>query len=427
MSIVQMNCPNCGGETEWKNGQYVCPYCHTILLNIVDAKIDCDVTILSSEEFSKKLDASRRQFVVKFDDKLEVFDVETKVINKRIQDATALLAERRFGDVLTMLEPIRADLFAVERLRYLAHCHVTSEYELAFFNDYIPEYNYKKLLSLCDAETRKTYEAIRNIYYENNDARREISRVEELLKVDLRSDAILYAGEMCRKYPYTALSWAYLIWAKNDGNFSTTVSEFEKMKECDDYRYIKLPAATSDIVSKEYHRRKESMEAHYREIQQQEYKKESRRPHVDHFGGLWIYDEDSREGSFCAAVTYGWYWQVGVLCTVIGLLFGIILSIRGVETDLDFYGCQLINVLIKCLLIGAGVGFVARPLLFAMMSATVICTLYFLPFYWLFLLIRPIVRSVRAANPARRKPTAQEQKESELEKLNLYFFGTPNL
>lgn len=83
-----MKCPNCRGEMTLINGQFTCPFCRTTLLNIVDAKIDADVTVMSPDEFAKRIEESKRQFVVNINDNLQVFDINTMVINKKIKDAT---------------------------------------------------------------------------------------------------------------------------------------------------------------------------------------------------------------------------------------------------------------------------------------------------------------------------------------------------
>lgn len=116
MAIVQMKCPNCGGAMEFVNNQYVCPHCNSIVLNIVDAKIDADVSIIDAEEFARKIEESKRQFVVRINDRLEVFDVDTKIINKKIQDASKYLAEGKYYNALSCLNDIPNDILSAERI-----------------------------------------------------------------------------------------------------------------------------------------------------------------------------------------------------------------------------------------------------------------------------------------------------------------------
>ena len=85
MAVVEMKFPNCGGKMGLINNQFMCPNCRTMVLNIMDAKIDADVTVMSPDEFAKKIEESNRQFVVNINDNIQVFDVQTKIINKKLQ------------------------------------------------------------------------------------------------------------------------------------------------------------------------------------------------------------------------------------------------------------------------------------------------------------------------------------------------------
>ena len=134
MSIVQMKCPTCGGSMSLENNQLACPYCGTMILNIIDAKIDADVNVMSPEEFARKIEESKRQFVIKLDNELKVFDVDTIIYNKKIKDATEQLLCGFYGEVEKTLTDVPDTILAAERLRYLAEFKVKNEYELSYYD-----------------------------------------------------------------------------------------------------------------------------------------------------------------------------------------------------------------------------------------------------------------------------------------------------
>ena len=262
MAVVQMKCPNCGGTMGLVNNQFKCPNCRTMILNIVDAKIDADVTVMSPDEFARKIEESKRQFVVNINDNLKVFDVNTMVINKKIQDATQALEAGRFDTVKSILDGVSDDILSVERLRFLADFKVTNEYELSFYDGYIDTVSYgygrsnhfSNIIKLADEQTKATYlklaEYCREQHDTKNRIRAEITEVEKLLSVKLYQEAIAYTREMCRKYPQTALSWAYAcevkcnISSNYNGNF-----EFSMMEKCPDYSETQLPSVLKNKIA----------------------------------------------------------------------------------------------------------------------------------------------------------------------------------
>lgn len=275
MAIVQMKCPNCGGTMGLVNNQFKCPNCRTMILNIVDAKIDADVTVMSPDEFARKIEESKRQFIVNINDNLKVFDVNTMVINKKIQDATQALEAGRFDTVKSILEGVPDDILSVERLRFLADFKVTNEYELSFYDGYIDtvsyEYgrsnHYSNIIKLADEQTKATYlklaEYCRNQYNTRKQIETEILEVNKLLNVKLYQEAIAYSTEMCRKYPQTSLSWGHLCQVKNSisSNYNCN-AEYVMMKECPDYSYYGTPKWLAEKIERvkkhsgEYHNAK---------------------------------------------------------------------------------------------------------------------------------------------------------------------------
>ncbi len=261
MAFVMLDCPNCGGQMERGNNQYRCPYCGAEALYIVDAKINGDIDIITPEEFGKQLDESRKQFVVNINNEFKVMDVDTMVLNKKIQDATKLLAEKKYEEVLLTLQRVEDKWLSVVRLKYLASLMVSNEYELSMCYGYIDEYcggilneglawwrydalgyyeYYKEILQLADEQTKNTYIEIAKLCRERYDTteqvKEEIRKANELLDVELYDEAIAYTKEMCRKYPQYMHSWMYAVEAKlhKDENYNYD-REMEIIKKCYGY------------------------------------------------------------------------------------------------------------------------------------------------------------------------------------------------
>lgn len=116
MATISTKCPNCGGAMKLKDSLLQCPYCETIFLHIADAKIESEVAVISPAKFAKKIEASKRQFVIKINEKLQVFDIDTKVINKRIQDAKGFLESGEFDKVPGALTGVPTDILAADPL-----------------------------------------------------------------------------------------------------------------------------------------------------------------------------------------------------------------------------------------------------------------------------------------------------------------------
>lgn len=242
MAIVQMKCPNCGGNMLFHNNQFECPYCYTILLNIVDATIDGDVTIMDVDEFSQKLEASKRQFVVNINDRLMVGDVDTMVINKKLKDAKLFLDSGQFDKVPTALKDIPYttlnSILAAQRLLFLSELKVHSEAELMFYDGLIDRSGYyQRILQLADEPTKQTYLKLAELCTLRENIKKEVARVEELWKVDLKQESVAYAKSMCQRYPQSTISWTTLFDIKSriDPNYVGDM-EYERMISCPDYK-----------------------------------------------------------------------------------------------------------------------------------------------------------------------------------------------
>ena len=142
MPNLIMKCPNCGADMRLIDNQFECPYCHTISFSITDSKIDGDVTVMDPDEFARKLEESKRQFVININDNLQVFDVETAVINKKIADAALLLRHRDFIGALNALPDTKKPVLSAERIAFLAVLNVVNESELMLCDEPVENYSH---------------------------------------------------------------------------------------------------------------------------------------------------------------------------------------------------------------------------------------------------------------------------------------------
>ena len=245
MAYVEMKCPNCGAPMTGDGNRFTCPHCGTAILNVIDAKIDSDVTVMSAEEFTAKLEANKKSFVINVNDRLEEFDVDTMVTNKKIKDAGICLISGEFNGVEYALKDIPRDkYFSVERLYYLASMRVKNEFELTDYScdiggkrgSWEKQTQYDRALALADEQTKETYRKIREYCLGKERVRNEIDEINKLFAVGLYDEAVTYAKKMCQNYPQAAHAWQTLYEAKRrlDPNY-VGKDEFEKAKNCPDY------------------------------------------------------------------------------------------------------------------------------------------------------------------------------------------------
>lgn len=218
MAFVTMTCPNCGGALQPNsNGeaQFDCPYCHTTVLNIVDAKINGDIETIDVDSFVKQIKEQRRQFVIHIDKQYKVIDVETAVINEKLQQAEKLLEKGQWGTLQYMLTDIPNNIVAAARMKLLARVACRNEYELTLKAARLDSPEYRNLLSVCDEETAQSYRKLHDICLENLEIEQEISKVTQFFDgVRMYKEAYAYALNMCEKYPSNICSWEKLKWVK---------------------------------------------------------------------------------------------------------------------------------------------------------------------------------------------------------------------
>ena len=242
-----MKCSSCGGQMEYAEGHYRCKYCGAIMLKIIDAKIDADVEHLDAEEFERKLEESKRSFLIRVDEELKVVDAKTAIVNKRLQNAKKSLEGRNYERVFGDLEGVMDDVLAAVRLRFLASVKVKDEYELSLCKFDIKNDWYRKFVSQCeDEETRRSYEKIAEICSLNEaldkELEGELKVIREMMSVGLKEEPLAYAKQICSKYPQLCKSWGEYASVKCqlDPDYNCT-ADLEIMKKCPDYKWDFVP------------------------------------------------------------------------------------------------------------------------------------------------------------------------------------------
>lgn len=273
MKFVDMKCSNCGGRMEYIDGHYKCSYCGAIMLKIIDAKVDADVERLDAEEFGRKLEESKRSFLIKVEDEIKVLDAKTAIINKRLQNAKKSLSVGKYEAVFTDLEGVSDEIPAAVRLRFLASMKVKDEYGLSLCKKDIRNDWYRKFLFVCeDEETKRSYEKIAEICLLNEKLDKELESelqvIREMMKVGLREEPLTYAKQVCSKYPQLCKSWGEYAAVKcnQDPDYDCTI-DIEIMKKCPDYKWDFVP---SSVKQKHEKIIKERVERRWRESQEKE-------------------------------------------------------------------------------------------------------------------------------------------------------------
>lgn len=261
MAFVDMKCPNCGaplGKEGERRDRFECPYCHSVVLNIIDAKINADVETIDAKTFAKKLEESRKMFLIKTDDGIEVFDSHTAIINKRIKDAKVWLEAGNFGEASSMLAGLPDNIPSVLRMRLLIHNKVRNEFELMRVKGNIRGSLFERFISVCgNDETITAYQKIADICELAGNMSTEIRQRKEEVKAlasnGLHREAVMCAYKVCRDYPQTAESWAVMCYIKcylsSDYNCRREVSI---MRCCPDYDQQLLPESVRNRIDEFY-------------------------------------------------------------------------------------------------------------------------------------------------------------------------------
>lgn len=213
MSFVEVKCASCGAAVDAteKCGEYRCTYCGALVINIVDATVREDVEIVTPEQMDAYIAKNRKSFVINVGERLEEFDIDAKINNKKIADAEENLKNKHFVHHLNGLP----DTPVVLRLKLLHQFKVRNEYELSMQSQRICENeNYKKLMKLCDDTTKETYKIIEEEIEKNIAANEEIKKTDSLIDAGLFEDALVYATEMLKKHPCRTLAHVRYFYAR---------------------------------------------------------------------------------------------------------------------------------------------------------------------------------------------------------------------
>ena len=211
MAFVNMKCPNCGGALQGEPtqaAQFECPYCHATVLNILDVKVDGDIENIDAEEFIRRLNEQKSKFVIRVDRQYKVVDVQTAVINGKLQEAERLLALGNYSGALSTLYGVPHDIPAAARILLLAANNSANEYHLMLGEGPLAK---RYLLSVFDEETQESYRRIEDVRKENARVAQEIAEGYKLInEIFLPKEAYSYALNMCTKYPSSPHAWDLL-------------------------------------------------------------------------------------------------------------------------------------------------------------------------------------------------------------------------
>ena len=458
METVDMRCPSCGGSMKIENGQFVCPYCGSIAINIAETQVDDSTARLSVEEFAKKLAENKKLLVVKMDSSVEIFDVEAKIINKKVADATSFLKCGEYDKVEEILKNVRG-VFSVSRLRFLANCKVKSESELielpdGFWHNYGYAEYWEALLGSCNEETRKVYIELEQYSrkragnYKN--IKNEIHKAHDLCDAKLYKDCVDYARAMCVKYPTTAMSWETLayfliyykrcildkeeknnILGKSDEKVFDEVNDaIKKMKLCPDYG----KRGQSRLVKQYVYENKENSVYEkswcYFDIETKtKFGSIKVQPQIEKFGSAWIYKflgvytYYPFKSLFCFNLTFKYYFLVAAALTLLGGLTGLILTLFGIGDIEIFKNMAIFNWIykndnllsmshiIKGLLVGVYVGLFIRPAVGLVFSIVPVFNFLFYPIY---LIVKNPINESRAEKENMLNEYNEFEKETDL-------------
>ena len=230
MALVNMKCPNCGGALQGEPtqaAQFECPYCHATVLNILDVKVDGDIENIDAEEFIRRLNEQKSKFVIRVDRQYKVVDVQTAVINGKLQEAERLLALGNCSGAQSALGGVPHDIPAAARILLLAANNSVNEYHLMLGEGPLAR---RDLLSVFDEETQESYRKIEDVRKETARVAQEIAEGYKLInEVFLPKEAYSYALNMCTKYPSSPHAWDLLGDVKH--KIDTSYGEYAPSKE----------------------------------------------------------------------------------------------------------------------------------------------------------------------------------------------------
>lgn len=237
MSLVQMNCKNCGAPLEKQGGEYVCKHCGARVLSVLDASVETGAEVIGAEEFERELQKRKSAFAVDFGTGYRVFEGATEVINGQIRQAARFLQSGKSYAVEEALRGVPDTVFAAERLRLLAAIGAKDEAELSYWAGNLHKtLHFERVLALADHEQRRVYERLAEVCAENARIAREIGEGMRLVEAQAYEDAERYGAVMCAKFAACARAWELLIAARcgRDRAYDPS-ADLAKCRRCPDF------------------------------------------------------------------------------------------------------------------------------------------------------------------------------------------------
>ena len=168
-------------------------------------------------------------------DGLNFEDIDKRIIQKKVEDAEKDLASGQFMQVLDDLRDLKFNtILAVERLRYLAKCRVTNEWELSRVPFW--EEGFSNIIELCDTPTAESYQAIKT---HTMDITAEFERLSKLVNAKMYNEALDYINSLKRIYPEYAIFKIWTIEVKLQTN-DKLITILNDLKELSEYKDLNI-------------------------------------------------------------------------------------------------------------------------------------------------------------------------------------------
>ena len=236
MATIQIKCPNCGATPRIEGDRMVCEYCNSVIMRVFSSDTAFNATEMDLQDFRETLENNKRDFFIRIDSVVRATNVDTLILNRRLEMAAQALKNADYAEVPRVLATVRGE-FAAERLILLAHYHAQSEQQLSMM---AIEPDFSSLYPLCDEETKNTYREIEKICRKNVRLREKVNKGYELLSLGMRDEAGAYGKKLCNEFPDKACVWDFAAVAVNrkagTPKHSLPVGkEMRFMMQCPDY------------------------------------------------------------------------------------------------------------------------------------------------------------------------------------------------
>ena len=236
MATIQIKCPNCGATPRIEGNLLICEYCNSITMRIFSSDAAFNATEMDLQNFRTALENNKRDFFIRINSVIRATDVDSLILNKRLDMATQALKSAAYDQVPSILSTVRGE-FAAERLVLLARYRAQSEQQIAMM---AIEPDFSALYPLCDEETKNTYREIEKICRKNVRLQEMVNKGYELLSLNMQDEAVAYGKKLCNEFPDKACVWDFAAIAVNRkaGTPKNTLpvgKEMQFMMQCPDY------------------------------------------------------------------------------------------------------------------------------------------------------------------------------------------------